>query len=59
MMQKGTIEINDNTYSGTLYYNSECKGEVAAWFQGKLIFELPAVKLLKGEPLIIEIKGKK
>ena len=59
MMQKGTIEINDNTYSGTLYYSGEGNNEVSAWFKGKLIFELPAVKLLKGEPLIIEIKGKK
>ena len=59
MIQKGTIEINDNTYSGTLYYSGEGNNEVSAWFKGKLIFELPAVKLLKGEPLIIEIKGKK
>ena len=59
MMQKGTIEINDNTYSGTLYYSGEGNNEGAAWFKGKLIFELPAIKSLKGEPLIIEIKGKK
>ena len=59
MMQKGTIEINDNTYSGTLYYNGEGNNEVSAWFHGKLIFELPVIKLLKGDPLIIEIKGKK
>jgi len=59
MMQKGTIEINDNTYSGTLYYSGEGDNEVSAWFKGKLIFELPAIKSLKGEPLIIEIKGKK
>ena len=59
MMQKGTIEINDNTYSGTLYYSGEGNNEISAWFKGKLIFELPAVKLLKGEPVIIEIKGKK
>ena len=25
MMQKGTIEINDNTYGGTLYYNGKGK----------------------------------
>jgi hypothetical protein len=59
MMQKGTIEINDNTYSGTLYYSGEGNNEVSAWFHGKLIFELPEIKLLKGDPLIIEIKGKK
>ena len=59
MMQKGTIEINDNTYSGTLYYNGEGDNEAAAWFHGKLIFKLPAISSLKGEPLIIEIKGKK
>jgi hypothetical protein len=59
MMQKGTIEINDNTYSGTLYYSGEGNNEVSAWFHGKLIFELPGIKLLKGNPLIIEIKGKK
>ena len=59
MMQKGTIEINDNTYSGTLYYSGEGDNEVPAWFHGKLIFELPAIKSLKGESLIIEIKGKK
>jgi hypothetical protein len=59
MMQKGTIEINDNTYSGTLYYSGEGNNEVSAWFHGKLIFELPGIKSLKGDPLIIEIKGKK
>ena len=59
MMQKGTIEINDNTYSGTLYYSGEGNNEVSAWFHGKLIFELPLIKSLKGDPLIIEIKGKK
>jgi hypothetical protein len=59
MMQKGTIEINDNTYSGTLYYSGEGNNEAASvWFKGILIMELPAIKLLKGEPLIIEIKGK-
>ena len=58
MMQKGTIEINDNTYGGTLYYNGKGNNEVVS-FHGRLIFELPAIKLLKGEPLIIEIKGKK
>jgi hypothetical protein len=59
MMQKGTIEINDNTYSGTLYYSGEGNNEVSAWFHGKLVFELPVIKSLKGDPLIIEIKGKK
>ena len=59
MMQKGTIEINDNTYSGTLYYSGEGNNEASAWFKGILIVELPEIKLLKGEPLIIEIKGKK
>ena len=59
MMQKGTIEINDNTYSGTLYYSGEGNNEASTWFSGKLIFELPAIKSLKGESLIIEIKGKK
>ena len=58
MMQKGTIEINDNTYSGTLYYSGEGNNEVVS-FHGKLIFELPAIKSLKGELLILEIKGKK
>jgi hypothetical protein len=58
MMQKGTIEINDNTYSGTLYYSGEGNNEASAWFKGILIIELPTIKLLKGEPLIIEIKGK-
>jgi len=60
MMQKGIIEINDNTYSGTLYYKGEGNNEVeSSWFHGKLIFELPAIKSLKGELLILEIKGKK
>ena len=59
MMQKGTIEIDDNTYSGTLYYSGEGNNEVSTWFKGKLIFELPAIKSLKGELLILEIKGKK
>ena len=58
MMQKGIIEINDNTYSGTLYYNGKGNNEVVS-FHGKLIFELPAIKSLKGELLILEIKGKK
>mgnify|MGYP001215230450 CR=1 FL=1 len=59
LMQKGTIKINDNTYSGTLYYSGKGDNEVGSWFKGKLIFELPKVKLLKGELLILEIKGKK
>ena len=59
MMQKGNIEINDNTYSGTLYYNGEGKNEMSAFFNGKLIMESSEIKSLKGEPLIIEIKGKK
>jgi len=59
MIQKGTIEINDNTYSGTLYYSGKGNNEASVLFKGKLIVELPAIKLLKGEPLIIEIKGKK
>ena len=59
MMQKGTVEINGNTYNGTLYYNGKGNDEVEAWFHGKLIFELPAIKSLKGEPLIIELKGKR
>ena len=57
MMQKGTIEINDNTYIGALYYSGK-GNEKEAWFKGKLVFDLPAIKLLKREPLIIEIKGK-
>ena len=56
MIQKATIEINDNTYSGTLCYSGIGNNE-AAWFIGKLIFELPVIKSLKGLPLIIEIKG--
>jgi len=59
MMQKGTIEINDNIYIATLYYSGEGNSEIGSWFKGKLIFELPTVKLLKGEFLILEIKGKK
>ena len=54
MMQKGTIEINDNIYSGTVYYSGEGNNEASARFKGVLIVELPAIKLLKGEPLIIE-----
>ena len=59
MVQKGTIEINDNIYSGTLYYSGEDNNEIGSWFKGKLIFELPNIKLLKGELLVLEIKGKK
>ena len=59
MMQKGTIEINDNTYSGTLYYSGESDNEVGSWFKGRLTFVLPKVKSLKGELLILDIKGKK
>ena len=58
LMQKGTIEINNNTYSGTLYYNGEGDNETAS-FNGKFIFKLPEVKLLKGEPVILELKGKR
>ena len=47
MMQKGTIEINDNTYSGTLYYSGDGNNEVSAWFHGKLIFELPVNNITK------------
>jgi len=57
MMQKGTIEINDNTYSGTLYYNDRSNDNKVG-FDGKLIFELPAIKSLEGESVTIEIKGK-
>ena len=57
--QKGTVEVNGNTYIGTLYYSGESNNEVGSWFKGKLIFDLPAVKSLKGESLILEIKGKK
>ena len=57
MMQKGTIEINDHTYSGALYYNGKGNNEVVS-FHGKLIFELPAIKSLEGESVTIEIKGK-
>ena len=59
MIQKGTIEINDNTYSGTLYYSGESDNEVGSWFKGRLTFVLPKVKSLKGELLILDIKGKK
>lgn len=60
MMQKGTVELNNNTYSATLYYTGESNNKaVAPWFSAKLVFELPAVKLLKGELLILELKGKK
>ena len=58
LMQKGTIEINNNTYSGTLYYNGEGHNE-KSWFNGKLIFKLPEVKLLKGGSVILELKGKR
>jgi hypothetical protein len=58
LMQKGTIEINNNTYSGTLYYNGEGHNE-KSWFNGKLIFKLPEVKLLKGGSVILQLKGKR
>jgi hypothetical protein len=58
MMQKGTIELNNDTYSATLYYSGEDNGKAAPWFRGRLVF-LPAVTLLKGKLLILEIKGKK
>lgn len=56
MMQKGTIALNNNTYDATLYYTGK-SAEDGTFLKGKLIFGLPA-KLLKGELLILEIKGK-
>ena len=58
MMQKGTIKIGDNTYSAKLYYNGRLNNNQAQ-FHGKIIFQLPSISLLKGESLIIEVKGKK
>ena len=51
MMQKGIIEMKDKTYNGVLYYTGEGNNEVAPWFKGKLVFQLPEVKLLKEEQL--------
>lgn len=59
LMQRGTIEINNTPYSGILYYNGEGNNETGSWFHGKLIFELPEVKALKGESVILELKGKR
>lgn len=59
LMQKGTIEINNTPYSGILYYNGEGNNEAGLRFHGKLIFKLPEVKALKGESVILELKGKK
>jgi len=59
MKQKGIVEFNNNTYSATLYYSGESNNNVAPWFTGRLVFELPEVKLLKGDLLILGIKGKK
>tara|TARA_B100001741_G_scaffold253604_1_gene215744 strand:+ start:38191 stop:38742 length:552 start_codon:yes stop_codon:yes gene_type:complete len=59
LMQHGTIEINNTPYSGILYYNGEGNNETGSWFHGKLIFELPEVKALKGESVILELKGKR
>ena len=59
LMQKGTIEINNTPYVGILYYNGEGNNEVGSWFHGKLIFKLPEVEALKGESVILELKGKR
>ena len=59
LMKQGTIEINNTPYSGILYYNGEGNNETGSWFHGKLIFELPEVKALKGESVILELKGKR
>ena len=59
LMQKGTIKINNTPYVGILYYNGEGNNEAGSWFHGKLIFKLPEVEALKGESVILELKGKR
>lgn len=59
LMLKGTIKINNTPYGGILYYNGEGNNEAGSWFHGKIIFKLPEVKALKGESVILELKGKK
>jgi hypothetical protein len=58
MSQKGTIEINNKTYSGALYYSGEGNIGGGSWFKGRLTLELPELKALKGELLMLEVKGK-
>ena len=58
LMQKGNIEINGNPYIGILYYNAK-EDDGGYWFHGKLVFKLPEVKSLKGESVILELKGRK
>ena len=58
MKQKGEITIGDNKYSANLYFNGK-SGENETYFHGKIIFSMPSIKLLEGESISIEIKGKK
>lgn len=57
MLQKGTIKINDNTHEASLYYDGKNTND-GIGFHGKIIIQMP-IEVLKGEPLIIEVKGKK
>ena len=55
MRQKGNIEINGKKHTVSLYYNKTSSNDKVG-FEGKLVFELPAITLLKGELLIIATK---
>jgi len=59
LMQKGVININNTPYSGILYYTGEENDGVGLRFHGKFVFKLPEVKALKGESVILELKGKR
>ena len=55
LMQKGAIEINNNTYNATLYYNSKVSDDEVA-FTGNL--EVSSLNWLEGGILILGVKGK-
>ena len=58
IIQEGKMSIGENTYDANLYFNGRIDDK-KVMFSGKIIFQLPEIALLKGESLIIDIKGKK
>ena len=52
------MRIGENTYDANLYFNGRIDDK-KVMFSGRIVFQLPDVALLKGESLIIDVKGKK
>jgi hypothetical protein len=57
MLHNGLVKIGDNSYDAQLYYSTY--GDKNISFYGQLVIYLPMLELLDGNPLLIEVKGKK